>query len=322
MEPNKNPMEIRSKIISLLKIRGPALPVHITKETGLNMIFAGAFLSELASDRTIIISNMKVGGSPLYFLPGQEQMLENFIQHLPGKEKEAFSLLKEKKLLEDKKLEPAIRVAIRNMKDFAFPLLLNSPEQILFWRFYSVSEEEAKLMVEKIIESRKPVEPIATKIEPKPGVVSEIKIKPATEIKQVAKTKPAEIKAEIKAVKKEIEKPLIIIKEKPIKTKEKSDFVKKIVSFLESENIELIEEKELKKKEVLGIIRINSDIGKIRFLLIAKEKKTITENDLTLALQKSQSLKMPAFLLSSGSLDKKASSYLEQYASLIKFRRI
>ncbi len=65
MEQQKNPMEMRNKIIALLKIRGPSLPVHISKEIGLSSIFAGAFLSELASSKEIKISNMKVGGSPL-----------------------------------------------------------------------------------------------------------------------------------------------------------------------------------------------------------------------------------------------------------------
>jgi len=317
MEPDnnkKNPLETRNKIISLLRIRGPSLPIHVSKEIGLSTLFAGAFLSELASSNEIKISNMKVGGSPLYFVPGQESQLENFSNYLPGKEKEAFSLLKEKKLLEDRKLEPAIRVALRSIKDFAFPLLLNSPEKILFWRFYSLLEEEAKLEIEKLIE--KP------KIEPKPVTLEVKEIKPEIKVEKKQIVKPE------KVIKKEIEKPLIILKEKPKpvikpeKVKEKSDFVNKILGFLGAENIELIEEKEAKKKEFTARIRINSDIGKICFLLIAKDKKSITENDLTLALQKAQSLKMPAYLISTGQLNKKASSYLENYSSLIKFRRI
>jgi len=339
MEQNnkKNPLETRSKIISFLKIRGPCLPIHISRETGLSTLFAGAFLSELASDNTVKISNMKVGGSPLYFIPGQESQLENFSNYLQSKEKEAFSILKEKKLLEDRKLEPAIRVALRSIKDFAFPLLLNSPEQILFWRFYSLPEEEAKLMVEKLIE----VKPIQLEIipQPKPEIkqeikpetskskdfdgaqklkISDIKVeKPKPQIKEIKR----EAKPEIK--KKEVEKPLLTIKEPGKKPeKEKSDFVNKIINFLGSESIELIEEKEYKKKEYEAKIRINSDIGKISFLLIAKDKKTITENDLAIALQKAQSLKVPSFLISTGSLNKKAQAYLDSYSSLIKFRRI
>jgi len=313
-EEKKNPLETRSKIISFLRIRGPCLPIHVSRETGLSTLFAGAFLSELASDKTVKISNMKVGGSPLYFIPGQEIRLEEFSNYLPNKEKEAFSLLKEKKLLEDRKLEPAIRVALRSIKDFSIPLLLNAPEQILFWRFHSFPEEEAKLMVEKLIEAKKPeIKPEIKEIKPEIKVIKP-EIKPETKLQE---------KPEIKIIKKEIEKPLITLKpEKASKPKEKSDFVNKVNAFLEAESIELLEEKEYKKKDYLAVIRINSDIGKIKFFLIAKDKKTITENDLTLALQKAQALKMPSFLISTGELNKKAQNYLDSYSSLVKFRRI
>ena len=325
MEQQKNPMEMRNKIIALLKIRGPSLPVHISKEIGLSSIFAGAFLSELASSKEIKISNMKVGGSPLYYLPGQETLLENFSNSMPGKEKEALVLLKEKKILEDRKQEPSIRVALRNIKDFTYPLTLNNEEKTIFWCFHSFPEEEAKIEIEKLVEASKPKPIIQEEIKPIIKVEQK-ELKPKIEqkkpeIKEV-KGEKNERKQEEITDKKEIEKPLIKLKEKPVKIREKSDFVKKITIFLESENIELLEEKEFRKKEFLAMIRINSDIGKIKFLCIAKDKKTITDNDLAIALQKAQALKMPAFLISSGNLNKKASSYLENYSSLIKFRRV
>ncbi|MFC1682475.1 hypothetical protein ACFL0X_02575, partial [Nanoarchaeota archaeon] len=63
----------------------------------------------------------RVGSSPVYFLEGQERGLEGFSNHLKSKEKEAFDLLKEKKFLGDSEIEPAIRVALRAIKDFAVP---------------------------------------------------------------------------------------------------------------------------------------------------------------------------------------------------------
>ncbi len=269
----QNLEETKRKILSLLKIRGPSLPVHISREVGLDMLFSSAILSELASEKLVRISKMKVGGSPLYFLEGQEQQLEKFSDYLPGKEKEAFLLLKQKKLLQDKKQEPAIRVALRNLKDFAFPLIINtSNRQELFWRFHTITEKEVREKLQK------------------------------TETRR-------------------IEKPLLTLKAKPKLRKEKSDFVKLVINKIQTENIEILEEKEVKKREYQAIIRINSDIGKLLFLLIAKDKKRITENDLTLAIQKAQTLKMPALFLTPGELNKKALSYLEQYSGLIKFKR-
>jgi len=280
-----NLAEIKEKIIKILKIRGPSLPVHIARETGLDVLFASALLAELASEKEIRISKMKVGGSPLYFLQGQEMQLERFINYLPGKEREAFLLLKQKKVLEDSRQEPPIRVALRNLKDFAFPFVTKIKEKgELFWRFHSVGEQEAKE-----------------------------KLKSVTEIKKIRTKKPE---------KKETEKPLIELKPKKDRFKEKSGFVKSVVDLLTQENIEILEEKEIKKREYIAIIRINSGIGKLTFLLIAKDKKRVTENDFTIALQKSQASKMPCLFLSPGEPSKKALNYIGQYSGLLKFKKL
>lgn len=298
-DKTKKYLDTKEKIISLMNIRGPILPIHITKETGLSMLFASAFLSELFSDKRLKISSMKVGGSPLYFLPGQENMLERFHTYLPHKEKEAFLMLKERSILQDEKLEPAIRVAIRSLKDFAFPLIVNMPDrQIIFWKFLTFPEEEAKRKIEEILEPK----------EKKPEIKKKVEVK-----------KEPEIKKEIIE-----EKPLITLKPKikEEKIKEKSDFVKKILSFLEKENIEIIEEKEAKKKDFTARVRINSDLGKIELLAVCRDKLKITENDLAVALQKAQSIKLPALFISNSELNNKAKSYLESWQNLLKFIKI
>ena len=145
-------LEIKEKIISIFKNKGPCLPVDVAKETGLSILFASAFLSEFISEKKIKISNMKVGNSPLYFIPGQEKMLENFSEYLKSKEKEAFILLKEKKILKDSEQEPAIRVALRAIKDFA--IFFKKNEEI-YWRYFITEEAEIKEKPkepEKIIE--------------------------------------------------------------------------------------------------------------------------------------------------------------------------
>lgn len=96
--------EIKKKIIEVIKQRGPSLPIHISKATELSLLFASAILSEMVSNKILSVSRLKVGGSPLYYIAGQETALENFYNYLPAKEKEAFLLLKKNNLLEDEKL--------------------------------------------------------------------------------------------------------------------------------------------------------------------------------------------------------------------------
>jgi hypothetical protein len=115
----------KEKILKFIEINGPSLPVHISKHLRLDSLLSSAFLSDLLSDKELKISCLRVGNSPLYFIRGQEFQLEKFANFLPGKEQEAFYLLKEHGVLNDGLMLPAIRVALRAIKDFSFPLEYN-----------------------------------------------------------------------------------------------------------------------------------------------------------------------------------------------------
>src|SRR3989338_271886 len=136
----QNTSEIKEKIISVLKERGPSLPIQISREVELSPLFASAFLSELFSEKRIKISHLRVGNSPVYFVQGQEPLMEKFSDYLKSKEKEAFNLLRERKFLKDGEQQPAIRVALRDIKDFAIPFRNQDGE--IFWRYFTESEED------------------------------------------------------------------------------------------------------------------------------------------------------------------------------------
>ena len=312
--PTADAKETKGKIISTIKIRGPSLPVNVANQAGISTIFAGAFLSELANEKMINISNMKVGGSPLYFIPGQEPLLDNFYSYLPGKEKEAFLRLKENKILEDRKQEPPIRVALRSIKDFAHYFLKDNE---LFWRFHTVTEEEVRSILEPKKEAEK-IEPIVTTVIEKPI------IKPAEQIKEKLETPAPKIKkvkkTEVPVAEKPQEKPV----EKKIepRPKEKSPFSIKIAELLKKENIEILEEKDSKRNEFSGVVKIDSVLGKIKFFCIAKNKKTISEDDLRITIQKSQALRMPALVLYQKEPNKKTLEYAEKWASLLRLKKI
>lgn len=141
-------MDIREQILSFVKNQGPILPVQISQKFSSNTILAGAILSELVSNKLIKLSYAKIGGSPLYYIDGQEDKLSRLYNYLPNKEKEAYDLLKEKKILRDKECEPGIRVALRNLKDFAFPVSVNNE---LFWKWYLINEEDANNLIRNIL---------------------------------------------------------------------------------------------------------------------------------------------------------------------------
>jgi hypothetical protein len=161
-------MAVDEDILSLMRMRGPLLPADVAKHVKTNILIGSAYLSELASRKKIKISSLKVGGSPLYFLQGQEDKLEEFASNLNEKELRAFEILKEQKVLRDTHLTPLMRVALQNIKDFAVPLTVtfdNKKEN--FWKWHLTSESEFETVVRKELGmEEKPVEPVLPKEAP------------------------------------------------------------------------------------------------------------------------------------------------------------
>ncbi len=222
--PTKDTSEIKEKILSVLRRRGPSLPVHISGETGMSALFASAFLSELFAEKKIKISDMKVGNSPLYFLPGQEPSLEKFSEHLKNRERDAFELLKEKKFLKDSEQQPAIRVALRSIKDFAIPFKKNEE---IFWRYFTVPESEFKLKG-KPIKSEK-------KIKREELDIFDKEIKEKSKIKTPARKKTSQKKNE--------------------------KFFNKVKEFLSAKSIEIIDIESFNKNEL--VLRVNKEGEKL-----------------------------------------------------------
>lgn len=141
-------MDQRDKILELVRSKGPLLPGEINREIRTNVLFASAMLSELVDSNKLKLTNLKVGSSPLYYAVGQEHMLQKFTQHIGQKQKRAFELLKNNKILRDTEQEPLTRACLREIKDFAVPLevtLNNNME--LFWKFYLLSDDEATQLI-------------------------------------------------------------------------------------------------------------------------------------------------------------------------------
>ena len=143
----------REIALNHLKLYGPSLPVQISKALNTNILFAAAVLSELTSAKKALYSHAAIGGSKVYYLPGQEAALgEKLYPSLKGKEKEAYELLQTSKVLRDVELLPWQRVALRDLKDFAVPLTVSlGTTAELFWRFHLLSDEDAKPYIEGYI---------------------------------------------------------------------------------------------------------------------------------------------------------------------------
>jgi hypothetical protein len=324
--------EVKERIVGTMRLRGPSLPVHIARTINTSPIFASAFLSELYSEGRVKISNMKVGSSPLYFLPGQENLLENFIEYLNQREKEAFYLLKKDKILHDDAQQPVVRVALRAIRDFAVPIKINiGGEARAIWKYHLVPEVEFKSLAEQYFnpeakkEIRAEVKSVVQKVEV-PLIEQAQKVhEQIINVRQAVSEKPVQIeeKEEDSVVESEEESREIII-EKPLKKMKAKDFEfsNKIKEYLSKKDIELLSIVEEKKKDFSARIRIDIPFGKQEYFLVAKDKKKVSEIDLTMAHQRAQSEKLLALILSPGEPDKKALEYLKTWRNLVKFEKI
>src|SRR3989338_1418227 len=145
-------MGTNERILELIKEKGPVIPAQISKIINDSLLITSARLSELLSGKHLKISYLKFGGSPLYYLHGQESMLQNFAGNLNGVEKKAYSLLEQNKILKDSGQDPQTRVALRNIKDFAVPLQVNYENKIeIFWKWYLTDNKEAEPLIRDIL---------------------------------------------------------------------------------------------------------------------------------------------------------------------------
>ena len=282
--------ETHQKIIQVLREKGPSLPIQIAKEIGMSSLFISAFLSELTNEKRIKISSLKVGGSPLYFLEGQEEQLEKFYKFLHSREAEAFVLLRKNKILKDSEQEPAMKVALRSIKDFSMGFKKNEE---IYWRYFLVPESEINDILMPKAKSTK----------------NQIK---KTQEKNTSKSPTKTNKQE------KFENPLIIEKKpKQKKEKPKSEFVQEVIKRLNNK-YKIIQEKDYKTKEYNCLIQINSDLGPINFLTQAKDKKSVSETDLKKLLSNAQSIPLPALFIYTGKLSKKAEEYASWGEGLVK----
>lgn len=287
--------ETHEKIINIIKTKGPSLPINISKQIGMSSLFISAFLSELANEKRVKVSALKVGGSPLYYLEGQEEQLEPYHKYLHPKEAETFLILKKNKILKDSEQDPATRVALRSIKDFASGFKHNNE---IYWRNIQIPESEAK----------KSITPPSISVKsPK---------------KQIETPKSREKITINKPQKPTFENPVVINSQtKSKKQKPKSEFVQRITNILDK-NFQIVEEGDYKTKEYNSIIQVKSELGTINFLTLAKDKKTITETDLKKLLSESQKIPLPALLLYTGEVSKKAQEYLTKYSSILKAKKV
>jgi hypothetical protein len=303
--------QIKEKIIEFLKRKGPSLPVYIAKEINTSILFTSAFLSELLSEKRITLSNMKVGNSPIYYIKGQENLLENYSNYLKNKEKEAFLLLKEKKFLKDSEQEPAIRIALREIKDFAIQFRLQNSQELI-WKYYTTpikgylaKEESVKKDVAKEESVKKDV---AKEESVKKDVAKEESVKKDVAKEEILDRKP--LKEKISKIK--------IKNNKKNSRKKENQFFNKVKEHLSKNLIEILDIENFNKNDLCLIVKKDNQ----EEMIIAFNKRRITEDDIIKANKKAEEKRLKYTLLSLGEPLKKLTNFIDAIKNLSSLEKI
>ncbi len=282
-------MQDRSgEITHIISMRGPVVPVELGRALQMETLFVAAHLSEMYERGKVKISSVKVGSSPLYYLPGQEAQLQKFADNLNEKDKRAFDFLQGKRVVRDNALDPLMRVSLRSIKDFAIPLQVEYQETTeLFWKWYLLGEDEARGLIGEILGGGK---------------------KQATEDQKVNEGQQVLQKKELP---KEGSSP--VTDARPARKKFVSDnFNKQLEDFFNAKKIMPLTNELVKKGELDFQLQVPSAVGLLTYYCKARDKKTINENDLAGAFVQGQLRKLPVLFITPGILTKRAKLMLEK----------
>ncbi len=318
-------VELRDRVFEFIQANGPVIPIQIAKFLNSDTFLGSAVLGELLAIKKVKLTHAAVGGSRVYYISGQEAAVgDKLYPHLKSVERDAFDILKQYKVVRDKDMQSWCRVALRDLKDFAFPLnvtLENKNE--IFWRFHLVTDTEAEEILQQrfgTIEEKPKEEKIVTEFtvseEPIQEIfVKEIPVQESFVMKEIIE-KPKEVQGKLTEV-----KPL---KEKKTLQDFSGGFYDKVKQFFTANNITITEEKMIKKnKEFDFVVNVPSNVGVLKMYVKANSKKALNDNDLTLAYAEAQQKRITALFLGGGKLTKKAEEVINsKFSGQLIFKKI
>ncbi len=327
-------MDNKEKIVEILRNNGPSIPTLVSRKMGMDSILISSMLSELIAAGKVKITKVKFGSSSFYYLPEHIARLEPLSKHLNEKDRCAYNLIKDKKVVKESEMTPLERVSAQNIKDFAFAIRINYKGDVqVFWRHFLVSQEEAIPIIKKRYfpsqekeEAKKEIKKeIVKEISKESKKVVEKKVEKPKEIEKEVKKEipkeeekrvlePKKVKEEKLVPSKKEEAPESVESEKQtILTKEIPDdeFVNKIKKKFDSLNIQInIVDVVRKNSEVDMSVEVPTPVGRMNFYVKAKSKKKINDGDLSSAYIGGQTRNLPVLFVTEGKLTKKAESMI------------
>ncbi|MEM4242656.1 MAG: hypothetical protein QXM31_02025 [Candidatus Woesearchaeota archaeon] len=316
-------LDYRDRIRAMVEQK-PVQPTQVAKEMMTNSMLSSAMLSEMSEKGLLKVSHLKVGSSPLYYHPDHPEHLLDFINHLNEKDRKTLNLLREKNVLQDNALDPLTRVSLRNIKDFAKPLdVAIDGIKELFWKFYLLTDEQAADAIRQLLQMKAPApeqpaeQPKVKK--PRKPRKPKVAVEPQQTIiaPEAPAVQPAEPVAQAPAPAVEEKKPIAPAEAASQALVSDDPFLQKLMAFFASNNITVLEQVALKKKnEYDFVLSLASPVGQLHYYCKAKNKAKVGEADLSHAYVQGQLKKLPILFLSPGTLTKPAMDLMKELKGL------
>ncbi len=296
---------------------GPVLPVEVASKLGVDSFLANAYLSQLVETGKIKQSKDRVGNSFVYFLAGHEGAASTRISNLLNAGKKTArmyaSAVPAGPEVEQKRQAFTQRLAEIEAKEQQ--IKRPAPQQLLPQTVSEVQKQEFLSALKPAIESQLKQQ-------------AQEQVQPA-QLNLPRIPSPQEVFA---AVGNNFNSQRVegIEKAKDIFHKIKSTIfmdegrvVEKALGFLVDAGSEIIG-KELRKKgreaDILAIVP--TPIGPVKFLVMARDKRTVSEAELSLAFTAGQHRKLPVIYVTNGKLTKSAQNYHQVISGLVKIKNL
>jgi flagellar biosynthesis GTPase FlhF len=145
----------KDNLLRYIRKNKAVTPTIVAESFETTTTIASAALSELAKEKLVAITYLKLSSSPYYYDPNQNSVLiELGEKHLTKNEKDIFHKLQQNQILSENSLTIPQRLAINNIKDFACPLEINYGEkQLKFWVWYQRDLSQTKSQILEALNS-------------------------------------------------------------------------------------------------------------------------------------------------------------------------
>ncbi len=307
-KPTKPNLDYREKIVALAQVM-PVQPQSVAKALNTNSILASAMLSELAEKGSLAVSHLKVGSSPLYYVPSDSSKLLNYVHVLNEKDQQTLKKLQDDMVLRDSALDPLLRVSLRSLKDFAKSLTVKyNSTQELFWKYFLVEDKIAEEIIKNLLEpTQAPVSPLPAPLSPPPTPIPAVP-SPITPPPALTTSKQKEIK-KLKEKTEDTALPVQLQNSQALS----DSFSKLLSSYFSKKSISVLKEVMIKRNsENDYLLSIPTPVGKVTYYCKATNKKKATDADISRAFVQGQLKKLPILYLYAGELTPKAKEVLKE----------